>query len=53
MTKVSPFHSKKQDVHHDNSECTEGNNIERENKESGTGGKPLCQHCKKLDGGSK
>ena len=26
----------------------EGNNIEPENKKSGTGGKPLCEHCKKL-----
>ncbi len=48
MAKVAPFHSIKQDVHHDNTACTEGNNIEKENRRSGTGGKPKCQHCQKL-----
>jgi hypothetical protein len=48
MAKVAPFHSIKQDVHHDNSSCTEGNNIERENRRAGTGGKPKCKHCQKL-----
>lgn len=27
MAKVSPFHSIKQSVYHDNNSCTEGNNI--------------------------
>jgi hypothetical protein len=45
MAKVSPFHSIKGTVHHDNSACTEGNNIERENRRSGTGGKPKCKAC--------
>lgn len=49
MSKVSAFHSIKQHVHHTNSKCTEGNNIERENLRQGTGGKPLCQHCAKLN----
>lgn len=50
MAKVSPFHSKKAgtSVHHDNSSCTEGNNIETANKVSGTGGLPKCEHCKRL-----
>lgn len=48
MAKVSPFHSKKQTVHHNNNSCTEGNNIEKENRESGTGGKALCSHCSRL-----
>lgn len=48
MAKVAPFHSIKQTVHHNNSSCTEGNNIEKENLRQGTGGKPLCQHCAKL-----
>ena len=48
MAKVPAFNSKKQNVHHNNSSCTEGNNIERENLQSGTGGKPLCNHCSKL-----
>ena len=51
MAKVAAFHSKRPDakkVHHDNDKCTEGNNIEVANKVSGTGGLPLCDHCKKL-----
>ncbi len=49
MAKVAPFHSVKQPVHHDNNKCTEGNNIESENRRAGTGGKPKCSHCTKLD----
>jgi hypothetical protein len=48
MANVNPFHSEKQNVHHDNSSCTEGNNIETKYKKAGTGGKPLCDHCKRL-----
>lgn len=50
MAKVSPFHSKKPgtEVYHDNNQCTEGNNIERENRVSGTGGLKKCDHCKRL-----
>ena len=49
--KVYPFHSKKPetDVHHNNDECTEGNNIEPENKVPGTKGLPLCEHCERLN----
>jgi hypothetical protein len=46
---TSPWHSVKQPVHHDNTACTEGNNIEKENLRQGTGGKPLCSHCESLD----
>jgi hypothetical protein len=49
MAKVPAFHSIKQNVHHNNSKCTEGNNIERENLRQGTGGKPLCKHCANLN----
>ena len=48
MAKVSPFHSIKQPVYHDNSSCTEGNNIEKENLRPGTGGKTKCKHCQTL-----
>lgn len=48
MAKVAAFNSKKQNVYHNNSSCTEGNNIERENLQSGTAGKPLCSRCSKL-----
>ncbi len=49
MPKVTAMHSVKQRVHHNNSRCTERNNIERENIRPGTGGKPLCQHCRRLN----
>jgi hypothetical protein len=49
MPKVSPWYSIKQNVHHDNTNCNTGNNIEKENLRSGTGGKPLCQECADLD----
>lgn len=49
MAKVPPFHSVKQNVHHNNDRCTEGNNIERENLRQGTGGKPICHHCASLN----
>ncbi len=49
MSKKSPWHSIKQSVHHDNTECNTGNNIESENLRQGTGGKPLCQECARLD----
>jgi hypothetical protein len=49
MARVSPWHSILQHVHHDNTECNTGNNIERENIRQGTGGKPLCQECYRLD----
>jgi hypothetical protein len=51
--KKSPWHSVKQSVHHDNTECNTGNNIETENLRQGTGGKPLCQECEKLDRAGK
>ncbi len=46
--RAAPFHSIQQSVHHDNTGCTEGNNIERQNRRAGTGGKPKCEHCKRL-----
>ncbi len=49
MARVNPWHSVKQPVHHNNTECNTGNNIEVENRRSGTGGKPLCQECKGLN----
>lgn len=49
MAKTSPWHSVKAHVHHDNTACHTGNNIEPENVRSGTGGKPLCEDCKQLD----
>lgn len=50
MPKVPAFHSKKPGttVHHNNSACTEGNNIEWYNRVAGTGGLKLCHHCATL-----
>lgn len=49
MPKKDPWHSIKQPVHHNNTNCNTGNNIERENLRTGTGGKPLCQECEKAN----
>lgn len=48
MAKVSPWHSVKQPVHHNNTNCNTGNNVEKENRREGTGGKPLCAECARL-----
>jgi hypothetical protein len=55
MPQVAPFYSTRpgETVHHDNSACTEGDNIETYYKASGTGGKPLCKHCQRLDNEGK
>ncbi|EKD43835.1 MAG: hypothetical protein ACD_72C00100G0006 [uncultured bacterium] len=49
--KVSPYHSIQPgiEVYHNSNQCTEGNNIERQNRRQGTGGKRLCDHCKRLE----
>ena len=52
MPRKSPWYSVKANtpsVHHDNTLCTEGNNIEPHNRREGTGGRPLCDHCRRLD----
>ena len=49
MPRANPWHSIKQPVHHDNTSCKTGNNIERENFRWGTGGKRLCDECRDLD----
>ena len=49
MPKKAPWHSIKQTVHHNNTECNTGNNIERENYRNGDGGKPLCKECSDLN----
>ena len=56
MSKVAAFHSKKPDarsVYHNNDKCTEGNNIERYYWAPGTGGRPLCEHCARLNAQGK
>lgn len=53
MPKKAPWHSIKRPVHHNNTACTEGNNIERENLRQGDGGKPLCKTCADLNRAGK
>ncbi|MFL5844288.1 MAG: hypothetical protein ACJ762_06300 [Solirubrobacteraceae bacterium] len=48
MPKTPAFHSIKASVHHDNTACNTGNNIEQENWRSGTGGLPQCGECAQL-----
>ena len=49
--KVDPFYSNLPgtEVYHDNDECTEGDNIQPENRTSGTGGLRLCDRCRELN----
>ena len=52
MPKASPWHSVKPNdpqVYHNNTKCTEGNNIEAKNRRSGTGGRRLCKRCAELN----
>lgn len=49
MPQKSPWHSIKEQVHHNNTACTEGNNIEKENRREGTGNKRLCERCAELN----
>lgn len=49
MPRKAAWHSIKSGVHHNNTECNTGNNIERENLRQGTGGKPLCHECSELN----
>lgn len=43
MSKKSAWHGIKQDVHHNNTNCNSGNNIEKENVRQVTGINPLAE----------
>ena len=48
MTRVAAWHSVKPydpQVYHDETQCKTGNNIEAENRRSGTGNRPRCKEC--------
>jgi hypothetical protein len=48
MAKKRPWHTKaKTKVYHNDSRCTEGDNIQKRNLAKGTGGHRLCKSCKK------
>jgi hypothetical protein len=44
-----PWHSLKQNVHHDNTECQEGKSIAPTDLREGTGGRPACERCVQLN----
>jgi len=49
MLRVPAYNSKKEAFHHANSKCGLGLRIAPHNRISGTGDKPLCKNCKKLN----
>lgn len=56
MAKVAPFHSVNPNLppdkkrYHDESTCTEGNNIEKHYLKPGTDNRPKCIRCKEISG---
>lgn len=50
---TSPWHSIKENHHHDNTRCGPGSEIPAHNRVSGTGSKPKCKDCAKLDAEGK
>jgi hypothetical protein len=48
MAKGSPWHSVKERIHHNNSNCNAGRAIEKRYRREGTGDKPLCEECARL-----
>lgn len=48
MTDYTRWHSIKSDVYHSSSECRTGNNIEDEYFQYGSGGRRLCEECRRL-----
>lgn len=43
------WHSANSDVYHNNPNCRTGGSIKAENIQQGTGGKPLCDECERLN----
>jgi hypothetical protein len=44
-----PWHSVNSEVYHNNPNCQTGNSMNPENVRQGTGGKPLCGECERLN----
>jgi hypothetical protein len=49
LPRTGAWHSVSADVHHNNTNCNAGKNIEHENFRQGTGGKALCAECARLN----
>ncbi len=46
--RVAPWHSSREEFHHNNSDCEDGGEVLLESLE-GTGGKRICSVCRTLD----
>lgn len=46
---ITEWHGVGREVYHNNTACTEGNNIEIENIRKGKGGLRLCKRCAALN----
>jgi hypothetical protein len=44
-----PWSSANSEVYHNNPNCQTGNSMHPENVMQGTGGKPLCKECQRLN----
>lgn len=53
MPAMPAWNSKKENHYHNNSKCGPGSEIPPHNHEAGTGGKPLCKDCAKLNSEGK
>lgn len=53
MPQTTPWHSRGEAVHHDNTECVQGARIPVAERAEGDGGKPLCSICQRLDEAEK
>ncbi len=44
-----PWHSVNSEVYHNNPNCQTGNSMNPDNVQQGTGNKPLCGECERLN----
>jgi hypothetical protein len=44
-----PWHSVNSEVYHNNPNCQTGNSMDPANVRQGTGDKPLCEECERLN----
>jgi hypothetical protein len=49
QAKGKPWHSKESTAYHDNSQCSEAKKVPPSKRLDGTGQKPMCQECGKLN----
>jgi hypothetical protein len=53
MAKVEPWHSSRdtdREVYHYNDQCTEGSQVEDQDRRPGTGNRKPCEECMRLTG---